>query len=113
MKNVLENEVREAAIQTVNKHNSYVIGNPGCEELRFDDLLNETPDKRYERCEAFIRDHETDHFRTGADIVYVGDEGYPDGYSHMQFIHHTEKYDTKKNEYDVTRTKHAFKKVGL
>jgi hypothetical protein len=113
MINALQTEVTEAAQHTVNKHNHYIIGKQGGLELIHDDILNETPSDRYERCEAFIRAHETDAFKTGIDLIYVGDEGYPDGYSHHKFIHFTEKYDIKRNEYDITKAKHAFKKLGL
>jgi hypothetical protein len=112
-RNILVDQLIQIATRNKNDFARYTIGNPGCAENEMDELLHESPADRYERCESFIRDHECDHFRMGEDMVYVGDEAFPDGYSHQQFIHETTKYDTRSNEYHIVTAKKAFKKVGL
>lgn len=112
-KNILADQLVQIATRNKSDFARYTIGVAGGADTEQDELLHESPADRYERCEEFIREHETDHFRMGEDMVYVGDEAFPDGYSHQQFIHETMKYDVKSNEFHIVTAKKAFKKVGL
>ena len=88
-------------------YNAYILGNLGGAEVPKieDDVLT-----MIEICNNFERSHETDRFETGTDITYVGDDAFPDSQQHNKW-QFSQKYDDKKNQYDIVRAQNAFKRA--
>jgi hypothetical protein len=65
-----------------------------------------------ETCSSFVQQHEGDAFKQGKDIIYVGDEAFPDGYFHKQHEFFTKEFDVKGNELILIRAKKLFQKIN-
>ena len=89
-------------------YNNYILGRLGSDEVPKieDDVLT-----MIEICNNFERSHETDRFETGTDITYVGDDAFPDSQQHNKW-QFSQKYDDKKNQYDIVRAQNAFKRAS-
>ena len=88
-------------------YNNYILGHLGGAEVPKieDDVLT-----MIEICNNFERSHETDRFETGTDIMYVGDDAFPDSQQHNKW-QFSQIYNQPKQEYDITRAQNAFKRA--
>jgi hypothetical protein len=104
----LLNTIRiECEVSQRNSYHNYVFGKLGeSEDPRIDgDVLD-----CIEICQEFESLHETDHFKSAIDEVYVGDEAFPDHQLHAVWQYH-KNYDEAAQEYDVIIAKKAFEKA--
>lgn len=90
------------------QYNNYVMGKIGNDTDNYDKKVEDDVLTIIETCNEFARPHETDHFKLSVDIVYTGDEAYPDHQQHGIWSYR-QNYDQRKNEYDIVRAQRALR----
>jgi len=106
---ILHDLLNECNASAKRQYNHFVSGTAG-NEIEEDIKIYGEILATIKTCITFEQLHEKDRFRTGVDINYIGDDAYPDSQQHTNW-QYSQKYDDKKNQYDIVRAQNAFKRA--
>jgi hypothetical protein len=82
------------------QYNHWAIGEHGSPDPEHDDFL-----ETYDLCRSF--EVQNEEYCQKQNSVYVGDDGFPDSFNHQAWVHNTQKYDTRANQYIIAASQDA------